>query len=384
MHLEKPNLIKPASKASGLIHQYEDEKMTKQKRILIVRQDRIGDVVLSTHIPREIKKKWDKSFVAVLVSNYTKDVYLNNPYVDKIILYDDIAPAGFKNFFKKVKEIRSYKFNYALMLLPSERINYMLFLAGIIHRVGVGQKFYQFITFAKGVSRHKYIPLRHEADYCMDLARRIGIKTNNITPEIFLTDEEQNKIIKIRSRAKENGKYLIGINTTSKNSAPNLPPEVYLNLINRLKKNESYQVVVTDYEVPEILTDIDGVEYPNDRLALRRSIINIASLDCLISSSTGPMHIAAAFGVYTISVFCSLNACSPELWGPIGNRNKIILPDDNYCGHNCSRDPKTCTFAGKGGISVGKILVALKEFIEEKENVKAPMVYEKLQKVFVK
>jgi ADP-heptose:LPS heptosyltransferase len=58
-------------------------------RILICRPDRIGDVVLSTPIPREIKKKYPGSFVALLLRDYTKDIYINNPYVDEIIIYDE-------------------------------------------------------------------------------------------------------------------------------------------------------------------------------------------------------------------------------------------------------------------------------------------------------
>ena len=57
----------------------------KQLRFLISRIDRIGDVVLSTPLPREIKKKYPNSYVAVLVKHYTKDIYLNNPNVDEII-----------------------------------------------------------------------------------------------------------------------------------------------------------------------------------------------------------------------------------------------------------------------------------------------------------
>jgi len=37
----------------------------KQLRFLIARIDRIGDVVLSTPLPREIKKKYPDSYVAV-------------------------------------------------------------------------------------------------------------------------------------------------------------------------------------------------------------------------------------------------------------------------------------------------------------------------------
>ncbi len=60
-----------------------------QLRILMSRPDRLGDVVLSTPIPREIKKKYPSSYVAVLVRRYAKDIYLNNPNVDEIIIYPD-------------------------------------------------------------------------------------------------------------------------------------------------------------------------------------------------------------------------------------------------------------------------------------------------------
>jgi heptosyltransferase-2 len=348
--------------------------MAQQKRILVVRQDRIGDVVLSTHIPRAMKSQWPECFVAVLVSTYTKDIYINNPYVDKIIIIDDIPLTGIKNFLKKVNEIRSCGFTHSLMLLPSKRINYMLFCSGIRYRLGVGQKFYQFITFVKGVSRHKYNPLRHEADYCMDLARTIGINSNDINPQIFLTEAERYQIAALRIKARKENKYLLGINSTSGNSSPNLRPEIYFQLIKRLQKQTKFQLVVTDNKVPELLQRIDGVEYPNIGARLRNSFITFASLDCLISSSTGPMHIAAALGVNTISVFCPTSACSPQLWGPVGNTGKIILPDNNYCGVKCPGNPKVCTLEGEGGINIGKILYALNEmFTSTKIHEKIPV-----------
>jgi len=64
--------------------------MSSQKRILIARPDRVGDVVLSTPIPREIKQTYPDSFIAVLVRDYTKAIYENNPYVD-LILTDDFT-----------------------------------------------------------------------------------------------------------------------------------------------------------------------------------------------------------------------------------------------------------------------------------------------------
>lgn len=334
--------------------------MAKQKKILIVRPDRIGDVVLSTPLPREIKKSFPDSFVAVLIRKYTQDIYINNPNVDKIILLDDDPNDS---LFKKVRAISEFKFTHSLTLLPTEKLNYILFFAGIPYRVGVGHKLYQFLTFTRYVNRKKFIPLRHEADYCMDLARRIGVQSNNLDTEIFLTGEENQQVVQTRIELLNGKKLLIGIHSTSGNSSPNWEPAEYRKLIHHLKEQPDVSVVVTDNNVPEELTGLENILYPNINKSLRESFINFASLDLLISASTGPMHIASALKVKTLSMFCPLTACSPELWGPLGNGSKIILPEDNYCGTVCPGDPKKCTFAGAGGIDSEIVLDRLKTIL---------------------
>lgn len=325
-------------------------------KILICRPDRIGDVVLSTAIPREIKNVYPQSFVAVLLSEYTKDVYINNPFVDEIILLR-------KNNFNFIKRIRNYNFTHAFMLLPAEKINWILFFAGIKYRIGVGDKFYQFISNTKSVYRYKYIPLRHEADYCLDFIRKLGINPQSNTPEIFLTQGEKNKAKEFKKSICSNNEILIGINSTSGNSAPNILPEEYEKLIDKLLPNENIKIAVMDFNVPKTLQDIDGVIYPNIGNTLRDSIINFSALDLLISASTGPMHIAAALNIKTLSVFTRTSACSPQLWGPLGNTSKIILPSEEYDKNICEPDPKNCNFSGDGGINAQIIFNSVKDFL---------------------
>ncbi len=336
----------------------------KQKRILIMRPDRIGDVVLSTAIPREIKRTFPDSFVALYLRSYTKDIYLNNPFVDKIIV-NDYQGNKISDFFEKVKELRKYKFTHALMLLPTEYNNWLIFFAGIKNRIGVGHKFYQFISGAKSVSRNKYIPLRHEADYCMDLARKIGVETENLDTEIHLTEEEIKKTNEIRANLLGDKKKLIGIHFSSGNSAPNWKEEKYIELINLLSQDKDIQILITDNVVLGSLKKLN-IASPNENKNLRESILNISVLDYLISASTGPMHIAAAVRVKTISVFCPLTACSPKLWGPMGNESEIILPSENYCQIKCPGDPKKCRFEGEGGIEPNQVAEKLFQLINSK------------------
>lgn len=334
----------------------------KQLRFLIARIDRIGDVVLSTPLSREIKRVYPDSFVAVLVREYTKDIYLNNPFVDEIIIYDD-SDKSLKSFIKQAQIIRSYKFTHAFMLLPDERLNYILFLAGIPYRVGVGHKIYQMLTFTKFVDRKKYNPLRHEADYALDMIRKIGIESNSMEPEIYLTVKEKEEAKEFRADIVQGEKFLIGINATSGNSAPNLSLAEYRKLILLLSKDNSLKVIVTDKEPPKEISDIPEIEYPFINNSLREAIIKFSALDLLVSNSTGPMHICAALKVPTLSLFCPLTACSPKLWGPLGNKSKIILPKENYCHTQCPGDPKVCRYEGDSGINAETLSEMIKSFL---------------------
>ena len=338
-------------------------KDNRQLRILVSRIDRIGDVVLSTPIPREIKKIYPDSFVAVLVKNYAKDIYLNNHNVDEIIIFDGEDNGKPKTFWQLVKEIKKHRFTHAFMLLPNERLNWMLFCAGIPNRIGVGHKLYQFLSFSKYVDRKKYIPLRHEADYCLDMVRKIGVEPKSLEPEIFLSADEKVKRNEFKKKLAPNGELLIGINTSSGKSSPNLIVEEYRNLVVRLSKEKNIRVIVTDDNPPDEIKNISKVYYPNIALALRESIINFSALDVLISASTGPMHICAALKIPTISMFCPLPACSPKLWGPLGNKSEIILPEENYCQSVCLGDPHICDFSGEGGIDSEKVYTRIKSFM---------------------
>ena len=331
-----------------------------QLRILIVRPDRIGDVVLSTPIPREIKKFYPDSYIGVLLREYTKDIYVNNPNVDQIII--DLEKKDINSIIQLIKEIRSLKFTQAFMLLPTERMNWILFFSGMKHRIGVGHKFYQFVTNTKSVYRRKYIPLRHEADYCMDMARKIGVISDNLDTEIYLNNEEKAFVSLLKEKFSKGQKFLIGIHTTSGNSVPNWKVQTYLDLIIKLKSLNNVQIVITDLQIPEEIINITEVEYPEQK-TLRDLIHIISSLDLLIASSTGPTHIAAALKIPTITMFCPLPACSPELWSPKGNKAVNILPSKNYCGVICSGNPKQCCFEGEGGISVERVFGEVKGII---------------------
>lgn len=315
-----------------------------RRRILVIRQDRIGDVVLATAIPRELKKRWPSCQVTMLVRPYTASLFENNPHVDDIIIDHYQPETRTSTFWRMVARLRRRGFTHVLMLLPQARYNYLTFCAGIPFRLGHGIILFHAITLAWPVMTRKLKKGRHEAEYSLDLARAMGVRTDNPTPELHLSDDEKNQVTQRRSTWRASGK-VVGINATSGWSSPNWEPGVWADLA-RLLVGHGLKVVVTDFDVPEVLDGIEGVDYPDRGRPIRSTVVSIAAVDLFVSASTGPMHIAGALGVPTVSLFCPKPSCEPALWGSLGNEALHLIPEKKYCRDQCPGNPHDCRFAG--------------------------------------
>ncbi len=58
-------------------------------KILVIQTAKIGDMVCTTPVFREIKKKYPDCYLTALVTSKTKDILKNNPRIDEIILITD-------------------------------------------------------------------------------------------------------------------------------------------------------------------------------------------------------------------------------------------------------------------------------------------------------
>ena len=332
------------------------------RRILVIRPDRIGDVILSTPVFRTLKESFPGAFVGALVSPMTSPLLEHNPSIDVILTDTPADHTGGTSIWGKAREIRSYRFDTALLLMPTQRLAYILFLAGIRYRVGVGHILYEVLTLMHGVSRKNYNPLRHETDYMLDLARKIGAAKIWQTPELFVTDDEK-KVARdfLIKKGFMTDLPIVGLHPGSGGSAPNWTIARYHRLADKISKAGN-QVLVTGSGNEKQIAGffeahhIPGLQSSFGELSLRELTAVISQVDLFISSSTGPMHIAAALGVPTVSMFCPLTACSPKLWGPLGNSASVVSPAEAFCRTRCPGDPHVCTFGdGDEGITVNDV-----------------------------
>ncbi|MBK8983798.1 MAG: glycosyltransferase family 9 protein [Ignavibacteria bacterium] len=331
-----------------------------QKRILVVRTDKVGDVVMITPVIRELRKKFPDSFIGAMTNENSSDILIGNPHLD-VIIKDNMKKD---TFGKVVKELRSFKFTDGLLMMPTERAAYQMFLAGVGKRIGVGRKLYEVITFMKSVSRNKYIPLRHEADYCMDLARKLGVVTDDLTPEIFLSDEEiaEGEVILKDIGCKPDSEKII-VHTGSGNSSRNWSEEKYLLLLkNIISIKPETEIILSAKEMTKAFRDkiiemkYDKIFFADKSIHRLRDLIKIiANTDLLIAPSTGPLHLASALNIKTIGLYCHRPMNCAKHWGALGNNAVNLEVSEEKCELNCSSDKEICNF--ENGIEISEVIM---------------------------
>lgn len=316
------------------------------QRIIIVRTDRIGDVVLSTPVIENVRRAYPGAFIAFMCRPYTKDILEGNPYLDEIIVYD--KHEKHRSFFSTVLfafSLRKKKFDLAIVLHPTNRAHFIGFFAGIPRRVGWDRKMGFLLT--QRVVHTKQEGKKHESEYTLDLIRSLGIPVT--TRRLFFPLRHDSQLV-IEEMLKRYGitrhERLVIINPSASDPSRCWPQEYFNQLIYLLKGHCCVRVAViaspekADCGALLLKCHPDTIDL-RAKLTLSQlgALLNRASL--LISNDSGPVHVAAALGIPVISIFSRSNpGLSPARWRPLGGRS-VYFHKNAGCqvclAHNCQR-----------------------------------------------
>jgi heptosyltransferase-2 len=316
---------------------------------------------------REIKKKFPDSFLATLTNPNTANILINNPYLNEIIT-DDLSK---KNYLRVVKQLRELRFTDGLLVFPTKRAAYQMMLAGIKTRVGEGHRLYEVISGMRSIDRHNYIPLKHETCFSMDTAMKIGVNTNNLDLEIYVTEEEKKDINEFLNKIGiDNKDYKVMIHTGSLGSSPNWSEGKYLLLIKEILSLQipNLKILLTAVEMSEgflksvaDLKDNRIIDIASKLMGLRHFIKIISVIDLFMSNSTGPLHIADALNKKCIGINCHRPMNSAKYWGILNKTSINIEVPEEYCNKNCSANKEICSF--ENGISVQQVIEGIKTLL---------------------
>lgn len=333
------------------------------KRILLIRTDRIGDVVLSLPMLPLLKKKFSKASITVMVRSYTKELVEHHSSVDEVILWDEK-----KGVFDYVNLMKRKQFD--LVIIPYPRFNIALttFLARIPIRVGTGYRWYSFL-FNKKIYEHRKDAKRHEAEYNLNLLKAIGIEsTESPKFEFSIPESVKKNLEKILLR--DGVKKFAVLHAGSGGSARDWSIKNFAELADKLQTKHDLQIVLTGGKnegnlVASLANSMKTVPF---NYCGKFSLYELGALfqkaNLFVSNSTGPLHIASMVGTPVIAFYPPIIQCSPIRWGPYTKKKKVFTADNTKCtlcnGGTCQSN--LCM----DQISVDEVLLGAKELLNEK------------------
>jgi heptosyltransferase-2 len=341
------------------------------KKILIVRLDRIGDVLLSTPVIRAVREAFPASHIAVMVQDYAKEIVAGNPYLDEVIVYNKSGRhKGFSGNFRFLWRLRRKKFDMALLLHPTKRTHLLAALAGIPNRVGYNRKLGFLLTTR--IEHTKQYGLKHEVDYALDLLRHIGIDPKWRTLYMPVNSRSEERISEIfKSSGIGKNDLCIAINPGASCVSKRWPAAKFAKVARSLIEKYGAKVVIVAGGADKKLGDEVAALIDGDcvNLSGKTSVADLASVlrrvKLFVSNDSGPVHIASAVGTPVVAIFGRNDrGLSPRRWGPVGERDTILHKDvgcDICFAHNCKKGFK-CLEA----ITVDEVLAAAGKILTKK------------------
>lgn len=337
-------------------------------RILIVRTDRIGDVVLSTPVAMSLRAAFPKSYIAMMVSPEAREIVEGNPYLDEVIIYD--KKNKHKSIFNSIKFslwLKQKKFDIAIILHTTNRVNLITFFAGIPKRVGYARRLSFLLT--DKLKDVKHTGQKHEIEYNLDVIRAIGINPVNPKPFVVLKEENKNYIEQILKQSLiETKDRIVVMHPGASCISKRWPLENFSELGDRLIRDFSVKlIIVSSPEQKELANKVcTNMKEGALNLAGMTSIGQLASLikraSLFISNDSGPVHIASSVDTPVISIFGRKQpGLSPKRWGPVGFKDRFLHRDVGciVClAHNCQKE-----FACIRKISVDDVINISKEIL---------------------
>lgn len=321
-----------------------DVQWRNVQRILAIRLDNLGDVLVTTPALHAIKSSLPQAALTLLASATGAQAARLNPDLADVIVYAapwmdpwHKLPQQSQREQEMIATLRERQFDGAIIFtsfrqspLPAA---YLCYLADIPLRVaasidGPGSLL---------TTRHRH-PERmlHEVERGLDLVAALGLSTNEHDLVLRVPDTAHQAIgAFLHARHISRQHPLVVVHAGCSMPARTYPWEMYAEVVD---------ILVEQLEATVLLTGSGDEQELNERILTRvepatlRSVYNVANVltfpelcallqtaDVAITNNTGPMHIAAAVKTPVVALFALTNP--PEQWGPWHVPHRLLNVD---------------------------------------------------------
>ncbi|WP_375444651.1 lipopolysaccharide heptosyltransferase II [uncultured Fibrella sp.] len=292
-------------------------------RILCVRLDNLGDVLMTTPAFQAMKSAWPNCQLTLLTSSAGAGVGRYVPAIDAVIRFDVPWVQGGDNepeaIVDMANELKKQHFDAAVVFtvqsqnpLPAAMLCY---LAGIPKVLGYCRENpYQLMT--------NWVPdpevlvaTRHEVDRQLALVETVGCqRPNDLRLQLRIEENDRQTARELLERyGLDAARPWLILHPGVSEAKRRYPADQFAAVARTLIDEHDYQLVLTgtadEYELAESIRRKLGGRAINvaGGLSLGQFIALVADAPVLLSNNTGPVHIAAAVQTPVVVVYAKTN-----------------------------------------------------------------------------
>ena len=321
--------------------------MTTPKKILVIRNDKIGDFMLSWPSFSLLKKQYPEAEITALVPEYTAPLAEQCEWIDKIII-DERNPSLFSDISALSKKIKAANIGISISLFSETRTALSLWLARVPVRLGPATKLAQLFLNSR-LRQNRSQSAKPEYEYNLDLIKYyIGLNADTPVavpepPYLSFNSPEvtalKNKLVNKYSLS--DNKKIVFIHPGTGGSAINLSTEQYAELANFISQMcDAYFVITAGpgeitvaKKLSALINSAHHIHSSTSDIIVFCKFLSIG--DLFISGSTGPLHIAGALNLNTAAFYPARRSATSLRWQTINSPEKrLCFSPGNFTGEN--------------------------------------------------
>lgn len=346
--------------------------IAQAQRVLIVRLDAIGDMVLTTPFFRELRHNLPEAWIVLVVSRTTFNLVELCPYANEVLALEQPAPGPWMAARQlwgalKFASAHFWRRRFDLALVPRWDVDhyaasFVAYFSGAACRVGYSE---ETTTLKSDVNCHYDLlyskvfndaRLRHEVLRNLDLLKCLGLDAKDSRLELWTSDEDEAAVQRLLETSEDKPyEAWIALALGTKEPKKVWPLRRYIQIGKWLVERGNIRLVLVGGESELEPGDRFVREVPSTvnlvgKLSLRQSAVLLGRCKLYVGNDTGPMHLAAAVGTPVIEICCHpvsgelKHYCSPARFGPWGVPHRVLQPSKarDGCQEGCTASEPHC------------------------------------------
>jgi ADP-heptose:LPS heptosyltransferase len=326
-------------------------------RLLLIRLDRIGDLVLTLPVDQSLSSQWKTDWWIPQGLGFVTSGA--DPFRAAKELSKSIT---FKAFFSLFRELRRTHYDAAIVFHAPGWVSLLLWLARIPIRGGVKSQWHSFLFLNRAIRQKRSRAEMSELEYNYQLVENIfDLQIGSLSREtLVLRGLEGTVGTDFFNKFKLQPFAYSVVHPGMGGSALNWPTDRYAELIERLSQNETVVITGTKGDAAYLAPLRDRLEknssahkasghpivWLDGKINGPELITTLANARTITAPSTGVMHLAASTGRPTLGIFSPVRVQHPKRWGPHGNVVATLVPNVKSCpgtlsclGEACGENP---------------------------------------------